>query len=138
VPLADAAAANALLSFAQKAKRRKTVVYIVGANPRVRSTLAANGVDADMARFEETELPRASESGSEFLPGPGDARPSAGTCSSRGDALICHQEIGFVDVARFLLFLFRRTRSPRAKKARKQSSQLWIKSNDQQEQRLGV
>lgn len=56
VPLADAAAANALLSFAQKAKRRKTVVYIVGANPRVRSTLAANGVDADMARFEETEF----------------------------------------------------------------------------------
>ena len=39
VPLADAAAAHALASFAKKAKKRKTRVFIVGANARVRGSL---------------------------------------------------------------------------------------------------
>lgn len=56
VPLADAAAANALRTFAQKALRRKTAVYIVGANERVRRTLTANEVDESLVRFAETEF----------------------------------------------------------------------------------
>ena len=56
VPLADAAAANALRTFAQKAKRRKTALYVVGANARVRRALAANGVDDDLACFADDEF----------------------------------------------------------------------------------
>jgi SulP family sulfate permease len=56
VPLTAAAAANALLTFAKNAQRRKTVVYIVGANARVRRTLEANGVDDSVVRFAEDEL----------------------------------------------------------------------------------
>jgi anti-anti-sigma regulatory factor len=56
VPLADAAAANALRTFAQKALRRKTAVYIVGANERVRRALAANEVDESLVRFAEKEI----------------------------------------------------------------------------------
>ncbi|MGA8171681.1 MAG: SulP family inorganic anion transporter [Methylocystis sp.] len=55
-PLADAAAANALRTFALKAARRKTAVYIVGANARVRRTLAANEVDEELVHFAEDEL----------------------------------------------------------------------------------
>jgi sulfate permease, SulP family len=51
VPLADAAAAHALFSFAQKTKRRKTPLFIVGANRRVQRTLERNGVDAELVRY---------------------------------------------------------------------------------------
>lgn len=56
VPLADAAAAHALLSFAQKLQRRKTALYLVGANARVRRTLEANGVDDSLVRYAADEL----------------------------------------------------------------------------------
>ena len=56
VPLADAAAAHALASFAKKAKKRNTRVFIVGANARVRSSLEANGLSADLVEFAEDEF----------------------------------------------------------------------------------
>ena len=56
VPIADAAAAHALLSFAEKAKRRKTTVVIVGANARVRRTLTANGLDESVVQFDPDEF----------------------------------------------------------------------------------
>jgi sulfate permease, SulP family len=56
VPLAHAAAAHALASFAAKAKKRKTQVFIVGANARVRSSLEANGLSADLVEFAEDEF----------------------------------------------------------------------------------
>ena len=55
VPLADAAAAHALHSFAQKTRRRKTPLYIVGAGRRVRRTLERNGIDETLARYAESE-----------------------------------------------------------------------------------
>lgn len=56
VPIADAAAANALRTFAQKAARQKTVVYIVGANERVLRVFAANEVEEPLVSFAETEF----------------------------------------------------------------------------------
>jgi SulP family sulfate permease len=56
VPLADAAAAHALLSFAEKAKRRKTTIVIAGANARVKRTLSANGLNEDMVLFAPDEF----------------------------------------------------------------------------------
>ncbi len=56
VPLADAAAAHALLSFAQKLQRRTTALYVVGANARVRRTLEANGVDENLVHYAPDEL----------------------------------------------------------------------------------
>ena len=55
-PLADATAADALRTFAQKEARRKTAVYIVGANERVLRALAANGVEEPLVSFAESEL----------------------------------------------------------------------------------
>lgn len=56
VPLADTAAAHALASFAVKAKKRKTRVFIVGANARVRNALEANGVGVDLVDFAKDEF----------------------------------------------------------------------------------
>lgn len=56
VPLADAAAAHALASFAKKAKKRKTRVFIVGASSRVLGSLEANGLSADLVEFAEDEF----------------------------------------------------------------------------------
>lgn len=56
VPLADAAGANALRTFAQKAARRKTTVYIVGANERVLRAFAANEVEEPLVSFAENEV----------------------------------------------------------------------------------
>jgi SulP family sulfate permease len=56
VPLADAAAAQALLSFAKKARRRNTDVFVVGANKRVRKILETNGVNQEAVRYEDDEF----------------------------------------------------------------------------------
>ena len=56
VPLADAAAAHALASFAKKAKKRKTRIFIVGANARVRGSLEVNGLTADLVEFAPDEF----------------------------------------------------------------------------------
>jgi MFS superfamily sulfate permease-like transporter len=54
-PIADGSAAEALLSFAQKAQR-ETRVYIVGANEGVRRTLSANDVDEHIVCFAPDEF----------------------------------------------------------------------------------
>jgi len=54
-PIADGSAAEALLSFAQKAQR-KTRVYIIGANKGVRRTLFANDVDEHIVCFAPDEF----------------------------------------------------------------------------------
>jgi len=56
VPLADSAAANALYSFAKKAQRQKTRLFIAGANDRVRRTLETNGVSGELAQYCTDEL----------------------------------------------------------------------------------
>ncbi|HYA81217.1 MAG TPA: SulP family inorganic anion transporter, partial [Methylocystis sp.] len=56
VPLVDAAAAHALRAFAQKAQRKKTTVFIAGANARVKRSLEANGVDEALVRFIDDEF----------------------------------------------------------------------------------
>ncbi len=56
VPLADAAAAHALATFAGNAKKRKTRVFIVGANARVRGALEANGLSGDLVDYAKDEF----------------------------------------------------------------------------------
>jgi SulP family sulfate permease len=55
VPIVDTAAANALRTFAEKAKRDNVVLYIVGANKRVLRALTGHGLDGDLVRFAADE-----------------------------------------------------------------------------------
>jgi SulP family sulfate permease len=56
VPIVDTAAAHALETFAEKAKRDGVALYVVGANSRVLRALTNNGLDSDLVRFEDNEF----------------------------------------------------------------------------------